>query len=445
MASSKRSLSNFNDKVEFPFIINNGKIEYPKLFSKINKSDKLRYWIIYAVLMYKNEEIEIKENFIDIEKFEKFKEEHNYKNLKVYIYTEYGQIDGKITETTPTIIDIGKNINKKNETSIITQSLIHMRNLYLKKIKSGYILNLDELQEDVAEESTNDRIFPMAVHEYTKYKKYIKYPCYIQPKLDGIRIIAKYNKNTDIVTFLSRRLNDIYGFENIKEETKKIFKIMPDIILDGEFYNHDMNLQEISGIVRHQDMNLDKKKELKFYIFDFIDLQNPLTFEERINILYNLFLQYNNMQFITLTETHLIDNENESDKLFKEYINNKYEGIVYKNKDALYEYSTIKEKRSFYYIKRKKHYDEEYKIVGFESGIRGKDVGAIVFIMQTKDGKEFKSVPNMSLDERKEMYTLAKKNFNELYKNKMATISFDDYSNDNIPLRSKFITIRDYE
>jgi hypothetical protein len=31
---------------------------------------------------------------------------------------------------------------------------------------------------------------------------------------------------------LSRRLNDIYGFENIKEETKKIFKIMPDIILD---------------------------------------------------------------------------------------------------------------------------------------------------------------------------------------------------------------------
>ena len=32
---------------------------------------------------------------------------------------------------------------------------------------------------------------------------------------------------------------------------------MPNIILDGEFYNHNMNLQEISGIVRHQDINLD--------------------------------------------------------------------------------------------------------------------------------------------------------------------------------------------
>ena len=110
-------------------------IEFPKLFSKINNSDKLRYWFIYAILMYKNDKIKIKDNFIDIEIFKDFEEKNNYKKLKVYIYTEYGQIDGKITETTPTIIDIGKNLNKKNETNIITQSIIHMRNLYLKKIK----------------------------------------------------------------------------------------------------------------------------------------------------------------------------------------------------------------------------------------------------------------------------------------------------------------------
>ena len=64
MASSKRSLSNFDDKVEFPFIIKNGKAEYSKLFSKVNKSDKIRYWYIYAILMNKDDEINIKENFI---------------------------------------------------------------------------------------------------------------------------------------------------------------------------------------------------------------------------------------------------------------------------------------------------------------------------------------------------------------------------------------------
>lgn len=443
MASSKRSLSNFNDKNEFPFIINNGILEFPKLYNNVTKSDKIRYWFIYAILKNNKNNIKIKEEFIDIQQFKDYTINNNYNNLKMYIYTDYGQIDGKITETIPTIIDIGKNLNKKNETNIITQSIIHMRNLYLKKIKSGYIIDLNSLNEGHL--LNNQNIFPMAIHEYSKYKKYIKYPCYIQPKLDGIRIIAKYNSITDTVIFLSRRLNDIYGFENIKNELKKIFTILPNIIIDGEFYNHNMNLQEISGIVRHQDINLNKKNELKFYIFDLIDLNNPLTFEERINILYNLFSQISNLHYLVLTETNIVDNENESNILFKKYTKDNYEGIVYKNKDALYEYSTIKEIRSKQYIKRKKHYDEEYKIIGFEAGIKGKDKDAIIFIMETPNKKYFKSVPNLPLEERKKMYILAKDNFDNLYKNKMATISFDDYSKDNIPLRSKFITIRDYD
>ncbi len=65
--------------------------------------------------------------------------------------------------------------------------------------------------------------------------------------------------------------------------------------------------------------------------------------------------------------------------------------------------------------------------------------------METLDGKEFKSVPNMTLEERKEMYKLAEEDFDNLYKGKLATISFDDYSEDLVPLRAKFISIRDYE
>lgn len=65
--------------------------------------------------------------------------------------------------------------------------------------------------------------------------------------------------------------------------------------------------------------------------------------------------------------------------------------------------------------------------------------------MKTLDGKEFKSVPNLPIEERKEMYKLAEEDFDNLYKGKLATISFDDYSEDLVPLRAKFITIRDYE
>lgn len=306
MASSKRSLSDFYNKEEFAFDIVNGIIEYPKLYSKINKSNNIRYWYIYCVLMNKNSKLDITNELIDIEQFKEFEKENNYKKLKVYIYTEYGHINGKNTETEPTIIDVGKNLNKKNETSIITQSLISMRSLFLKKIKSGYHLDLEQLESkpntnsldnntnaDNEEKISNTvNVYPMAVHEYGKYGHKIKYPkCYAQYKLDGIRLIASYDEKTDTVTLLSRRLNNIFGFENIKNQIKPIFKLNPNIKLDGELYNHYMSLQEISGIVRHQDVDLETKNKLSFYVFDYIDLHNKVTFEERINNLEELFKQ----------------------------------------------------------------------------------------------------------------------------------------------------------
>ena len=124
---------------------------------------------------------------------------------------------------------------------------------------------------------------------------------------------------------------------------------------------------------------------------------------------------------------------------------NGYEGIIYKNSNAKYEYSSYKEIRSNKYLKRKKSYDAEYKIVGYQQGIYGKDAGAIIFIMSTEDGKLFKTVPNDTLKNRKDMYILALKNFDTLYKNKMGTVKFDEFSKDGTPLRAKFITLRDYE
>ena len=302
------------------------------------------------------------------------------------------------------------------------------------------MLDLDEVKL-----SNTLNIYPMALHDYKKFGRHIEYPCYIQPKLDGIRITGSYNKENDKVTLLSRRLHDIYGFESIKDEIKILLKNNPDLIIDGEFYNHNLNLQKISGIVRQQDINHEDKLKLQFYIFDCIDLKNELTFQERIVKLYEMFNDSPNLKYLVLTETILVNSEEEADDLYNRFISEKYEGIVYKNALAKYEYSKIKEIRSYNFLKRKLHHDAEYEIVGYESGEKGKDKGAIIFIMKTLDGKEFKSVPNMTLEQRKEMFRLAEEDFGNLYKGKLAITSFDDYSEDQIPLRSKFITIRDYE
>jgi len=432
--SSKRSYSNFLDSEEFPFTIdNNYKIRFPKLFSKLNNSNKIRFWEIYAFLLNKKEKINLTSELTNLETFNELK--LIYPKATMYIYTEYGQVNGKVTITEPTIIIEGKNLGKSNETSILTQSLIHMRNLYLKKIKSGYSLKIANI--------TTDNIFPMALQVYDKHKKHIKYPCYIQPKLDGIRLISKIENSE--VKLMSRRLNEFIGFNFIKEEIKLLLENEPDILLDGELYNHELSLQQISGIVRSEDENYEDKLKLKFYIFDCVDLQHhSLTFSERYEKLKELF-HHKTFNYLILTETIKIHNEKSSDEYYKDYIEDGFEGIVYKNLDAKYEYSNYKEIRSYQFLKRKKGYDAEYPIIGFEQGINGKDVGAIIFIMKTESRKEFKAVPNDTLKNRKKMYKQALDNFDSTFKNKLATIKFDEYSNDNVPLRAKFISIRDYE
>ena len=431
--SEKRSYINFLDKTEFPFFIKDGKIKFQKLLSKVNKSNNIRFWKIYGILKNNNLILDITEELFDINNFKEFK--LLYTNLKLYIYTEYGMVNGKLTKTEPTIIDIGKNLNKKNETTVLTQGLIHMRNLFLKKQKSGYNINIDLIEQ-------ND-IYPMALQVYSKNKKHINYPCYIQPKLDGIRLIAKYNYNKTDIILQSRRLNEYIGFDFIKEEIKLLLQNNTNLILDGELYNHNLDLQNISGIVRNEKSDKDKNK-LQYYIFDCFEINNNITFDDRIKLLQIKFNLFNNFKYLKLVDTILVNNEKEGDKLYKEYIQKKYEGIVYKNKNALYEYSNIKEIRSMSYLKRKKTYDAEYPIIGYEEGQNGKDKGAVIFIMKTEDNKEFRAVPNMTLKKRKELYKEAVKDFNK-FKNKLATISFDEYSKDKIPLRPKFIAIRDYE
>ena len=418
---SKRSLSDFYNKDEFNFYINDGKIYFPLLLSRVNTSDKIRFWQIYCYI----DGINIDNDMVDINKFK----EKNI-NENVYIQTEYGMLDGKLTETEPTIVDTGKNIGKKNETTVITQALINMRSLYLKKIKSGYQLSIDE-------ESKN--VYPMAVQTYTKYRHKIKFPCFIQPKLDGIRLTASLDNNGEVI-LLSRRLHKIYGFDNIKDEVKILLKNNTKLILDGELYNHNMNLQTISGIVRDEDEFNPEKNSLKFYVFDCFSLEDKLTFEHRYNRLLDIsksiILQLN---YIVILETTIANNLEDGDMLFDKYVDDRYEGIIYKNKNALYEWSSIKEKRTMGMVKRKLAYDEEFKIIDFSEGV-GKFKGMVIFTLQTKEGKLFNSVPMGDTEYRKNLYLDCIKDFSK-YKDKLAKVKFDDWSKDKIPLRSNIVQI----
>jgi ATP-dependent DNA ligase len=130
-----------------------------------------------------------------------------------------------------------------------------------------------------------------------------------------------------------------------------------------------MSLQDISSIVRNEKEDEENKSLLNFYIFDCFDIEAPdVPFNERIEYLRVLIEKYN-FKYIKFVPTTIIYSENEGDNIFQTYINNEYEGIVYKNANANYEYSFNKEKRSMYYLKRKVNFTDEYTIIDFINSI----------------------------------------------------------------------------
>jgi ATP-dependent DNA ligase len=355
-------------------------------------------------------------------------------------YTVSGYLDMKMTQSSPTVVATGKNLGKKNATNVLTQAHNECTSKYNLKIKSGYETKIGETEVVV----TNKIPFPMALKPWKDFKEKLRYPLYVQPKLDGIRMIAHLTKDNTVQLF-TRRLHIVPGFENIKRELLQMYMNSnhKDMFIDGEVYCHGMDLQQISGIVRREKDDDREKDKLQFWVFDCFSVDQPkLTFVERFDIL-NSMVDSKKYKSIIVNETLKIEmNNGEDDKYFKKIVSKGFEGIIYKSSNKPYEFSFNKEKRSMWYLKRKQQFDDEFEIIDFAEG-KGKDLGCVIFIMKTKNGVTFNSVPNGTYDYRKELYTECINSFNTSFKGKMAKVSYEDISTDGIPLRNRMIMVRD--
>lgn len=91
------------------------------------------------------------------------------------IYNTHGYIDGLQADEVKKIKE-GKNIGKKCETTPWEQAVSEAESKWKKKQDKGYGLSPDELK---------DPILPMLAQKYNERKHKIKFPCLVQPKLNG--------------------------------------------------------------------------------------------------------------------------------------------------------------------------------------------------------------------------------------------------------------------
>jgi ATP-dependent DNA ligase len=171
-------------------------------------------------------------------------------------------------------------------------------------------------------------------------------------------------------------------------ELRSFFKKYPNVILDGELYNHDLrdDFEKIISLVRKQkptDENRQEARDLvQFHCYDIID--ETLTFEER-----NYFVQKHikPSYCIKHVTTMAVGDDRLAKMIHQQNLKNGYEGSILRTND------TYKCKRSHNLRKFKDFSDAEATIVGYLDG-KGKRTGTLgKFIMQDDNGVEFGCPP----------------------------------------------------
>jgi len=261
-------------------------------------------------------------------------------------------------------------------------------------------------------------------------------PTFIQPKLDGVRCLIQYDTAPrNRIKAYSRTGKEWLNIEHILEDLKPFFAKYPNVVLDGELYNHDLrdNFEKIISLVRKTkptDQDRQEASELtQFHCYDIID--ETMEFDQRLNFIRN---QVPITYCIKDVETQLITSERSAKNCHDANLIAGYEGSIVRTND------TYHCNRSHNLRKFKDFHDTEATITDWVEG-KGKRVGTIgKFMAIDADGNEF-GMPVM------DKFEYLQENFEEMktWVGKIATFTYFERTKANSYRHPLFKCIRDYE
>ena len=338
---------------------------------------------------------------------------------KSTIITIHGQTDGK-KQRTEDVIKEGKNIGRSNETSPADQALAEATSKWEGKIKKGYV---EDISRAAAGEKDIDGGYDcMLAHKFADHGHKIKYPAYIQPKLNGHRCLAIIVDGE--CTLWSRTRKPITSMPHIVEELQLVYP-KGTHELDGELYNHTYKdgFEHIASLIR-QEVPKPNCTDVEYHLYDkrveegFADrieqLRTKLHCHEKAKGL---------LKYIKFVETLPAKDEEDMMSFFEHFLKLGYEGGMARNANGIYA-----GKRSYDLQKIKEFQDDEFQIIDCVEG-RGSYAGCGIFVCKAKNGDPF----NVKMRGPKErlMEFLSKPS---LWKGKKLTVKYQYISVYGIPI-----------
>jgi DNA ligase-1 len=267
----------------------------------------------------------------------------------------------------------------------------------------------------------------MLAQDYNKRGKSIKFPCYAQRKLDGVRCVAIVGRG-----LFSR---------NGKQMSKHLVPVMAQLesfpagtVLDGELYSDTLTFQEIVGLVKKETLKAGDAAKFDAIYLCVYDTIREGTNAERNTALAAMFATQS-AQYIRPLPTVTCDTQEAVKALHAQYVAEGYEGLILRNMSGVYAVGH----RSTDLQKYKEFEDAEYNVTGFKEG-DGVEKGCVIWTCRTADGKEFAVRPRGTHDERKALMATAAE-----YIGKPLTVRFQELTTDGIPRFPVGIAFRTYE
>lgn len=330
--------------------------------------------------------------------------------LSSNIIVTFGKTGGKM-QTKYTPITKGKNIGRSNETSHYEQAVAEATSKWTKQ--------KDKLYLEKGETSTIFNVRPMLAHSYSDYAHKIVFPCYGQPKLDGIRCLGAAQG------MFSRQGKEFKVLAHIFTSLNYWFNLYPGLIFDGELYTQLINFQDIISAVKRDEVS-ELTSSIEYHVYDIV---SSSTYTDRLNTIKNL----PDIPNVKRVQTVIIKNADEVDYYHARFVEQGYEGLMLRNMCGLYR----EDKRSHDLLKVKEFQDGEFKILAFREDKNGHPVFTCVH-----NNTEFDVKPQGNDKQRKDYLA----NGSSLLGKMMTVKYFSMTDSDNpVPRFPVGVGIRNYE
>ena len=275
----------------------------------------------------------------------------------------------------------------------------------------------------------------MLAHKFDIERVDYSQPVYIQPKLDGVRCLFTANGA------YSRNDKQFMNVKHIEMSLKPFFDQNPDVVLDGELYNHKLkhDFEKIISLVRKQkptdEDRINAQHLVQFHVYDYFSMDSHYeSYKHRMD---NLTVSDIYSACVKYVPTYRVHKHEEALNMhYDAFLADGYEGSILRL-NGLYKHG-----RSYDLMKFKDFSDAEATIVGYELG-KGKRTGTLgKFMMLDDEGVTFGCPPGKGYN-YKDLANMLK-NIND-YIGKRATFTYFQRTNAGSYRHPLFKCIRNYE